>query len=334
MRGNQLARYGSIATPMPKTMGKVFFVVNGNDTTGIISDMLADFPVDKDGVPRVYVTGTTANTAHLGIQAACDAMVANRNDYVVVLPSTNDYDLGATITLDKARSHFICQAGMEEQGGMTANYVRIHMNLAATDSVTISSDNVEVAGFFFKHDATSTSGGSVTLSGTRWCSNIHHNFFAMYATASTSNYGIYGAGACNHYSIHDNYFTNYSPGLITGTNNDIASFIGLTSGSSTRGIIRDNILVTGVNTTVASAISNAGTGTIIMDNVIIQSVANGGNDAGVLTLGVTSGVDSVCIRNAVSIDHASIANAFSGQTANQGLIENFEPQAGGTLIAS
>ena len=331
MRGNQLARYGSIATPMPKTMGKVFFVVNGNDTTGIISDMLADFPVDKDGVPRVYVTGTTANTAHLGIQAACDAMVANRNDYVVVLPSTNDYDLGATITLDKARSHFICQAGMEEQGGITANYVRIHMNLAATDSVTISADNVEVAGFFFKHDATSTSGGSITLSGTRWCSNIHHNFFAMYATASTANYGIYGAGACNHYSIHDNYFTNYSPGLNAGTNNNIASFIGLTSGSSTRGVIRNNIMLTGVNTTVAAAISDAGTGSVIIENYIYENVANGGNDAGILTLGISTGVDALVARNLIGMATANAVNAVSGGSANTSYILNYEGTSGGTL---
>lgn len=156
----------------------------------------------------------------------------------------------------------------------------------------------------------------------------------MYATATTNNYAIYGAGACNHFAIYNNYFTNYAPGLNTGTANDIAAFIGLTSGSSTRGIIKNNVFVTGVNTTVGAGILVAGTGMIITDNILHQSVVNGGNDAGVWTLGISTGVDCLCGRNLVGIDTASVANAFSGPTTNQSLLENYQGQVGGTLIAS
>jgi hypothetical protein len=267
------------------------------------------------------------------IQKGLDACTANKDDYVILMPSSTDYDITATLTMSTARVHLVCPTGIG-WGGITGNTVRIHQNTAATATITVSADNIEIAGIFFKGDATQTTGNIITFSGTRWCANVHDNFFGMYATALTANYGIYAAGAMNHFAIYNNYFTNYQPGLNTGTNNNIAAFIGITSGSSTRGIIRNNIFLTGVNTTVAAAIADASTGSIIMDNIIYQSVANGGNDAGVLTLGVSSGVDSLCLRNAICIDHGSVANAFSGQTSNQGLILNYEPQVGGTLIAS
>lgn len=267
---------------------------------------------------------------HTTIQAALDVTVANRNDYVIVVPDTSDYDLTATLTMSKARTHLLAPAGLG-WGGITGNSVRVHMTTAATDTITVSADNIEIAGFFFKHDASSTTGNTITLSGTRWCAHIHDNFFGMYATASTANYGIYAAGACNHYSIHDNYFTNYSPGLNTGTNNNIAAFIGITSGSSTRGIIRDNIMLTGVNTTVAAAINDAGTGTVITGNQIWENAANGGNDAGVLTLGISTGVDAMVTKNLVGITTGNAANAYSGGTANQSYILNYEGTSGGTL---
>ncbi len=323
-----MSRYGAVTRTLPATLGKVFFVVNGADAWA--GDMAHEFPVDRDGQPRVYATTSGATTADVTIQAALDACTANRDDYVIVLPSTNDYDLTATLTMDKARTHLICQAGQGWKG-IPGNNVRLHQNTAATAYVTLSADNVEVAGFFFKQDSTSR-GNIVVLSGTRWCSHIHDNFFAMSATASTSNYGIYGSGACNHYAIHDNYFTNYSPGLNTGTNNDIAAFIGLTSGSSTRGIIKNNYFVTGVNTTVAAAILDAGTGTIIEGNMLWESAANGGNDAGILTLGISSGVDSMVVNNRIGITTGNAANGVSGGTANQSYITNYEGTSGGTLL--
>lgn len=105
-----------------------------------------------------------------------DATVANRNDYVVVMPATGDYDLTAALTMSKARTHLICPAGIG-WGGITGNSARIHQNTAATAVITVSADNVEIAGFFFKGDAASTSGNQIDFTSTRWCANIHDNFF-------------------------------------------------------------------------------------------------------------------------------------------------------------
>jgi hypothetical protein len=267
---------------------------------------------------------------HTTIAAALTATVANRNDYVIVVPDSSDYDVTATLTMDKARTHLMAPAGIG-WGGITGNSVRIHMNTAATDTITVSADNTEIAGFFFKHDASSTSGNTITYSGTRWCANVHDNFFGMYATAATNNYGIYAAGAMNHYAIYNNYFTNYSPGLNTGSNNTILAFIGITSGSSTRGVIRNNIMLTGVNTTVAAAINDAGTGTVIMDNLLYENTANGGNDAGILTLGISTGTDALVVRNLIGMATANAANAVSGGSANTSYILNYEGTSGGTL---
>jgi hypothetical protein len=299
-------------------------VYGGITTTGIMHFVHPTLGSDAND-------GLSTDTPLATIQAGLDKCRANKDDYVILMPCSTDYDITATLTMSNARVHLVCPTGIG-WGGMPGNTARIHMNTAATDFITVTADNVEIAGIFFKADATSTTGNIITLSSTRWCANIHDNFFGMYATAATNNYGIYGAGACNHCVIYNNYFTNYSPGLNTGTNNDIAAFIDLASGSSTRNIVRNNVLVTGVNTTVGAAILLGGTGSLVQDNVVIESVANGGNDAGILTLGISSGVDSVLIRNTVSMAVGNIANAIDGATANQSYILNYGGNAGATAL--
>ena len=276
--------------------------------------------------------GLSVETAYKTIQKGLDNCRANKDDYVIVMPSSTDYDITATLDMSKARTHLICPTGIG-WNGMPGNTARIHMNTAATDFITVSADNVEIAGFFFKADATSTTGSIIVLSGTRWCANIHDNFFGLYAAAaSTGNYGIYGAGACNHCSIWNNYITVYSPALNTGANNAVAGFITLSSGSCTRNLIRGNILVTGVNSTIAAMIAYDGTGGLIQDNVLSESVGNGGNDAGVITLGISTGVDSILVRNTVSMAVGNIANAVDGATANQGYVLNYGGNAGATAL--
>ena len=299
-------------------------VVGGITTTGAIHFVHPTLGSDaNDGLS----TDTPFATIQQGITASRDA----KDDYVILMPSSTDYDVTATTTVDKNRIHIICPSGIG-WGGMPGNSARMHMNTAATDWFTITADNVEIAGIFFKADATSTTGSPIVFSGTRWCGNIHDNFFGLYAAAaSTGNYGIVGTGACNHMAIHNNYFTVYSPALNTGNNNLVAAFIGFTSGSSTRNIIRDNVLVTGVNSTIAAGILEAGTGTMVIGNYLHESVLNGGNDAGVFTLGISTGTDAQVANNIISIAAASAANAVSGGTADQSYLLNYEGHSGGTL---
>ena len=263
---------------------------------------------------------------HTTIQSALDATVANRNDYVIVLPDPSDYDITAALTMSKARTHLICPAGLGWKG-MPPNMVRIHQTTASTAWITVTADTVEIAGFFFKDDGSSR-GDMITLSGTRWHPHIHDNFFGMSATASTANTGIAGAGAVNHPCIHDNYFTNYSPGVMSGTDNDIASFIGITSASSTRGIIKDNIMTTGHNTAVAVCIQVSGANYVIADNYLYETQAHGASQTGTITLGIRTAADCMIVNNRIGM--ATVANGVIGGTSNESYVENWDST--GTLL--
>lgn len=69
---NQMSRYGAVSRMVPFTTGKVFFVTAGSEPA--ISDLLSEFPLDTDGVQRVYTT----------FAAAAALTVANRYDIVMV----------------------------------------------------------------------------------------------------------------------------------------------------------------------------------------------------------------------------------------------------------
>ena len=274
-----------------------------------------------DGTYKVYTDDGTGD----GIQDALDATQANRDDYVIVLPSNGDYDLTAALTMTKNRVHLLSPAGLGTFGFPT-NACRLHQNTVLLDIITVTADCVEIAGFFFKGGT----GNIITLSGTRWHSHIHDNFFGMAATDGTENYGIYGEGACSHFSIHDNQFTNYSPGAVTGTDNDLGGFITLSSGSNTRGLIRNNIMQSGVNTEVTSAITAAGVDITIIDNEITETQAHGDSQTGVITAGITASASCSVGRN--YFYGVPAANTLVGPTADLMCINNYIGTTNGTGV--
>lgn len=89
-----MSRYGAIAKALPFTFGKVFFVINSSDT--ILPTVQETYPVDTDGVTRVYTS----------LSAAYDAMTSNQND-VVVLDGNSSHQLTSMLTVSKNRCHFI-----------------------------------------------------------------------------------------------------------------------------------------------------------------------------------------------------------------------------------
>jgi hypothetical protein len=314
---------------VPLSAGKIFFVAqSGTDAHAMLQEAIGhNAPTDK-----FQLVSCAAATADVAIQAALDACVANRNDYVIVMPSTSDYDLTATLTMSKARSHLICPDGIGWRG-IPGNSARMHVGVAATNLITVTADCVEVAGFFFKgYDGTAHDTPAIIyLSGTRWAPHIHDNFFGMGCPAAGTNYGVLADAACSHFSIHDNYFTNYAPTLTTGTNNAASGFIGITHASSTRGVIRDNIMHTGCNTTFATAINCQAAYAVMENNIMVADQAVGAADAGVLTIGISGVASSVLVRN-VFIGMASEADQISGPTADLSCALNYSPQNGGTIV--
>lgn len=305
---------------IPLGAGKVFWVAQAaTDQWLRLSEAIQP---DADGVARLYTD----------IQSALDNTVANRNDYVIVEPATADYDITAALTMSKARAHLICPAGIG-WGGMPGNAARVHQTTATTQNIVVTADCIEIAGFFFKgYDGTAKDAPSIIhLSGTRWCPNIHDNFFGCAWTAAGTGYGILADGACSHFSIRDNYFTNYAPTLLTGTNNAGTAFIGITSSSSTRGLISDNQLLTGPNTT-CSGIVTTGPGMVIEDNLIMESAPFSTYDAGVLTKGINASADTFCVGNRFQI--ATGGDAITGPTTNKCCVDNWQGDSGNTIVES
>ena len=143
MTQNQLSRYGAIARPVDVPIGaKLFLVSDSDDTTVGPLNLGAEFPVDGDGVVRVYTT----------IQAAVNAAAGGRGDVVAVLPgydqSLTAADSWATagvqvIGLGQSNNRpTLRYTGISGEVGIAANNVRVSnfRFLAATDSVTRAID--------------------------------------------------------------------------------------------------------------------------------------------------------------------------------------------------
>jgi len=132
MLENQLSRYGSISRAIPDLApsSKLFLVSDSDDTTVGPLNLGNEFPVDRDGVARVYTT----------IQAANNAAAAGRGDVIVVLPG---YDQ----TLGRADSWNT--AGVQIVGYGNGNNRPTIRYTAKTDEVGIGANNVRVSNLRF-----------------------------------------------------------------------------------------------------------------------------------------------------------------------------------------
>lgn len=126
-----MSRYGAISRVMPELApgAKLFLVSDSDDTTVGPLNLGAEFPVDKDGVVRVYTT----------IQAAINACASNRGDVVLALPGYNQ-----TITGDSWNVAGVTVLGMG-RGTMrpTLTYA------VATATVDVGASNVRISGMRF-----------------------------------------------------------------------------------------------------------------------------------------------------------------------------------------
>lgn len=132
MLESQLSRYGAISRAIPNLVpgAKLFLVSDSDDTTVGASNLGNEFPVDKDGVVRVYTT----------IQAANNAAAANRGDVVLVLPGY-DHTLG--------RADSWNTAGIQIIGMGNGNNRPTVRYTTATDEVGIGASNIRVSNLRF-----------------------------------------------------------------------------------------------------------------------------------------------------------------------------------------
>ena len=216
----------------------------------------------SDGSAAVHIDDGSGD----GIQAALDATVANRNDYVIVQPSESDYDLTAVLTLSKKSVHLLCLAGLGLARGAT-NACRLEQT-AAADIFAVSGASIEIAGFYLKHKQNTTAIGLAT--GGAYAPNIHHNNIAMNTASTTSEPMIHALGDAGAYGdIHHNWI--YSSG---GNDTTIAAII-VIGASATMAKCNYNEITIGDGLTATVGIQNLAT----KGKVAYNEFGQAGNDS-------------------------------------------------------
>ena len=287
MLENQHSRYGAITRMLPPTLGKVFFVIHADNTSD--QHLLEEFPVDRDGVPRVYQTVSAAATDNLAIQAALDACVSGRNDYVIVMPGNgNDYDLGAVLTMSKHDVHLISlEAINPSPNRIGASRSVVLEQTASAHGVYITGQNCEFAGFYCKP---LTAYGFVEGGAVAHGAHVHHNLLYMIGTGTPIDF--YTLKGAIYIVIENNYLTSSS-----GT----APRCIAVGDSCTGAMIVKNIVMVGDGATATIGIFNGAYKGVTEYNTVV-GLDGAGADGTVTTCFQTQG--GVCNRN-IANDHAS-----------------------------
>jgi len=289
---NGITSFGNIvATGLG--IGNVYYVYNAADT-GVRDDLVRKFggQVYADGSRILYAA--TATAANVEIQAALDACVANRNDYVLVMPSASTYTLAALLTMSKKNVHLIAPGGLGRANGAN-NSTRVQA-AAATDWVYITAASCEVAGFYIKNTA-GYRGIYLGASSTAVAPWIHHNTFFVTCLGSANLPVIAGVtdsdgGWFGH--IEDNHILTYGAASATMTS---VIYLGTPAGMAE--VNRNHIGIAGC--TCATGINVGGNGSEVCDNYIYEIGVGAGSTAGVLTIGINVSGAVAVINNRIGM---------------------------------
>ena len=247
------------------------------------------------------------------IQTALDLCVANRNDYVLVMPSASNYVLTATLTMSKANVHLICPAGLGCDIG-AKNAARI-VAYTGTNAITITGSSCEVAGLYIKN-VDKFSG--VYIGDGAHCTHIHNNHFPMTWSAGAQNGAIIAkpTGTGTQMNIERNYIFAYTGGGVTCANGVID--IGRT-GDGYLSRVCNNIIQIGQTFTASIGIY-LGCDDGLVANNIITSCGGGGTVTKAIIVKSTCSV----IDNRIAV----ATGAFStGGTAGVSYVNNIDGTA-------
>lgn len=246
--GSQLSRYGAISAPFPVApSAKVFFVLSTSNA--LHGNLQTEFPVDKDGVPRVYGT----------IDAAIGACVAGRGDVIYVLP-------GHTETVSSATSLVCDVAGVTIKGlGEGAARPTITLGTAITATIPVSAANVTIDNVIINM----TGFDAITAGITPTAANFTlSNSLVITATATNQAVlGILTTAAADRMRLIGNEF-------IGTTDAGTAAAVRIVGGNEH--VIRGNRFY-GAYTTTLGAIDNVTTACLrvtVADNVIENATAS------------------------------------------------------------
>ena len=294
---NQLSRYGAISKIVEgNPQAKVFFVVNSaSDFTG---ELLNTFPVDGDGVSRVFTSITSA-------LAQC---VASRGDVIYVLP-------GYTENITGAAGIAIAKAGVRLVGlGQGRARPTLTWTTAITAQITVTAANVSIENFVF--DLTGFGAVTAGFSVTGADVSFLNNEFIISTGTNAPVLGILTAATAARLKVVGNRFIGPATSTQTCTaaikhevgidyvieNNEFKGKLTqaiLNATTVLGGLIRNNTFVIGTGT-VAITMAAASTPFITNNRINVASgtapiVAAAGFVAGNVysaAAGVTAGVAS------------------------------------------
>jgi hypothetical protein len=297
--GDGLYQYGGMPVGADLMgVGNVYYVCQTANTT-VHADMVQRFGGKK-------YKNDHSNVLHSTIATALTAMVAYRNDYVIVSPDSSDYDNAATITLAAGAGHLICPAGLgPERGCIRAATIDAS---SAAHGITITGRGAEVAGFWIRGY---TEKGCITSTGLG--AFIHHNDCAVTCTTSAA-FGItIGAAGMQSIVSRNFIFSNAGGGTwLHGIDvNPSATRTKVTNNEIHVG--NSSTLTVGIDTTVLGTNTGASMMTVA-DNIILE------NATATLSAGIRTGPWVLAVRNLVGM--TTTANAFIGGTAGESLVDN------------
>lgn len=221
----------------PPVSGKTFFVVQST-TDAQLGPLQRNFPIDEDGVQRVYTDLATAVAA----------VSSGRGDMVILMPGA--YTI-STVVASAASNWKLVGAGAPGE---------VMLSGSAASILTLTGNGVEVCNIGFTIASTKV---AITMTAASYC-YIHDNLFYSTVGGTASHFIRMLTTACNFNQIvHNQFMSNLdtSGGSITQTSH--VTLLG--SGN----LIEGNVFVAG-----RSSVANAGA---VTDGVIDATATDYGN---------------------------------------------------------
>jgi hypothetical protein len=268
-------------------VGNIYYVANTLDTVAY-ADLFKEFGTQgyDDGSAILYPHTSTASAVTTnGLLNALAACKTDRNDYVVVMPSSEGYYTDVLLAMTKRAVHLVCPASLTCRVGCM-NEARIQQIGSAISIISVQNGGIEIAGLYLKN-ITGYAHIEVldTASATEsaWGLSIHNNYFVSRSSTTTLPM-LYCTGDGAAYSrVENNWFTTqvsggtWTNGVVSVTiyavNTDVIGNIiniGNTGNASygirnlsTNGLVADNYFSECGTSTITSCVTIGKTGAAI-----------------------------------------------------------------------
>jgi hypothetical protein len=305
-------------------VGSVYVVVNAADSyTYAAAKSRFGSARNPDGTPVLFVHSATASAvSENGIKEALAYCQANRDDTVIILPSSGSYYTDEALSISKETVHLVAPTGLGPPYGSNKS-VRIAQITAATAVLNVSANYCEVAGLWMKNYY---SAATVILAAAQ-ATNLHHNYFALQHTGGTNAPAIYGTTTGGAWGqIYNNWIISQA-----GNSATCAAVI-LIDASATSTVVSHNMITCGDGNTFSIGISNQAVKGMTNFNIFNESSSSGGYSGGTISAAISISPTGGAIGNRGSVASGHLLAADG--TTNVSYSQNFDGQAGGATAVT